>query len=104
LQTYAIVAKTIREAEALWLTTGSATAAGVFAGKLVPMRNGFTLARYSISRGVELSGKIRVAKAGLPLAFEGTVTVGGAAAARGIVGLASGGSLRGTLGGRLVGR
>jgi pimeloyl-ACP methyl ester carboxylesterase len=104
LQTYAVVTKTIREAEAMWLTTGSAPAAGVFSGKLVPGQNGFALTRYSISRGVELSGRLRVPKAGLPLTFEGTVTVGGAAAAQGIVGLSAGGSLRGTLGGRLVGR
>ena len=38
----------------------------------------------------------------LPLTFEGTVTVGGTAASPGILGL-SHNSLRGTLGGRLVG-
>jgi hypothetical protein len=42
-------------------------------------------------------------KSGLPLAFQGTLTVGGAAAAPGLLGL-SGGSLRGTLAGRVVGR
>ena len=49
-----------------------------------------------------LSGKLRIGKTGLPLAFEGAVTVGGPAASAGVLGL-SGSSLRGTLGGRLVG-
>jgi hypothetical protein len=102
LQTYATVTKTIREAEAAWVVAGSEKIPGVFSGKLTPTTNSFTLVRYSISRGVELSGKIRI-KTGLPLTFEGTVRVGGAAASPGILGL-SGNSLRGTLGGRVVGR
>ena len=58
--------------------------------------------RYSIAPGVELSGTIKLTKAQLPLVFEGTVKVGGAKAAAGILGLTEK-SLRGTLGGRLVG-
>ncbi len=103
LQTYAIASKTIREAEALWIAAGAGPVPGVYSGKLVPTSNGFTLTRYSIARGVELSGKLRIPKSGLPLTFEGTLTVGGAGAAPGIIGL-SGTSLRGTLGGRNVGR
>jgi hypothetical protein len=105
LQTYAIAATTVREAEAIWLTAAPSTIPGIFGGRLVPSstKAEFTLARYSIARGVTLSGKLRLAKFGFPLTFEGTLTVGGAAASSGILGL-SGSSLRGTLGGRIVGK
>ena len=104
LPTYVIATKTIREAEAMWLTAAPATVPGVFGGKLVASAGrSFTLVRYSIARGVTVSGTLRLSKVALPLAFEGTVTVGGPAASRGILGL-SGNSLRGTLGGRLIGR
>lgn len=104
LQTYAVVAKTMREAEAAWLMNAPAVTPGLYAGKLVAGPTGFTLARYSLSRGIELSGKLRIARSSrLPLAFEGTITVSGAGAAHGILGLV-GTSLRGTLDGRLVGR
>jgi hypothetical protein len=76
--------------------------AGIHAGKLVPGPRGFTLTRYAITPGVELTGSFRVRGTNLPLSFEGTVRVGGAAAAHGILGL-SGNSLKGSLGGRLVG-
>jgi hypothetical protein len=102
LQTYSIATKTIREAEAAWLLAAPSTVPGIFSGKLVAGQRGFTLVRYSIARGVWLSGKIRFSKLALPLVFQGTVTVGGAAASGGVLGL-SGSSLRGTLGGRIVG-
>ena len=102
-QTYAIASKTLVEAEAMWLTAAPSSVAGVFGGKLVTSQRSFTLARYSIARGITLTGTIRLTKIELPLVFQGTVTVGGAAAAPGILGL-SGTSLRGTLGGRVVGR
>ena len=52
-----------------------------------------------------LSGTLRARRStDLPLGFQGTLTVGGAGARRrGILGLSTGTSLRGTLGGRLVG-
>jgi pimeloyl-ACP methyl ester carboxylesterase len=103
VQTFTIASKTIREAQAAWLMVAPRTIAGVFGGKLTASANSFTLLRYSISRGVELTGKIRLAKVALPLTFGGTVKVGGVAAAPGILGL-SGSSLRGTLGGRIFGR
>jgi pimeloyl-ACP methyl ester carboxylesterase len=103
LQTYAIAATAIREAEAAWLMAGSPSVPGIFGGKLVAAPRAFTLVRYAIARGITLTGKVRLTKIGLPLTFEGTVTVGGAAASPGVLGL-SGTSLRGTLGGRLVGR
>jgi hypothetical protein len=52
---------------------------------------------------VTLTGKLRLTSTNLPLKFQGTVTVSGASAANGILGL-NGTSLRGTLGGRLVGK
>jgi pimeloyl-ACP methyl ester carboxylesterase len=104
VQTYGIVAKTVREAEAAWLMAAPGVVPGVYGGKLVAGPTGFTLFRYSMSRGVALTGKVRIARSSrLPLAFQGAITVSGAAAAHGILGLA-GTSLRGTLDGRLVGR
>jgi pimeloyl-ACP methyl ester carboxylesterase len=100
--TYAIASRTIVEAQAAWLMTNDAALAGIYSGKLVPAGRGFTLTRYSIARGVELSGTFKLTSTDLPFAFQGTVKVGGAAAAPGILGL-SGTSIKGTLGGRVVG-
>ena len=104
LQTYAIASAAVKEAQAIWLAAAPTPVAGIFGGKLVP-GNGlsFTLTKYAIARGVWVSGKIRATSIDLPLAFEGSVTVGGPAASGGILGL-KGTSLRGTLGGRVVGR
>lgn len=102
LQTYAVAVKTIKEAEAMWLTAVPDTVPGIYGGTLGASARAFTLTRYSITRGVTLTGKIRVTSTNLPLTFEGTVTVGGAGASGGLLGL-RGGSLRGTLGGRVVG-
>jgi pimeloyl-ACP methyl ester carboxylesterase len=102
LQTYAIASKTVREAEAAWLLAAPAPVPGIFGGKLVTGQRSFTLVRYSIARGVWLSGTIRLTKTTLPLVFQGTMTVGGPAASTGVLGLSSS-SLRGSLGGRLVG-
>ena len=76
---------------------------GTYGGKLSSVQREFTLTRYSIAPGVTVTGKLRLTSTKLPLGFQGTVTVGGRAAATGILGL-SGASVRGTLGGRLVGR
>ena len=102
LATYAVASKTLREAEAAWVMGSNSPLAGVYAGKLVPGRRSFTLVRYAIAPGVELSGTIKLTKTKLPLVFEGSVKVGGASAAAGLLGLTET-SLRGTLGGRLVG-
>lgn len=106
-QTLAVVAKTVREAEAMWLMTMVASqhplpVGGLDAGKLVPAERAFALDHYSIATGVTLSGRISVVDIGPPTAFKGTVTVGGKAAAAGRLMLARG-SLRGKLGGRAVG-
>ena len=102
LATYTIAAKTLREAQAAWVMANDSTLAGIYSGRLVPQSGGFSLVRYSIARGVELTGSIKLTKTQLPLVFEGTVRVGGASAAAGLLGLTET-SLRGTLGGRLVG-
>jgi pimeloyl-ACP methyl ester carboxylesterase len=101
--TYAIAAKTIAEAEATWIGAGSETVPGVYSGKLTAGQREFTLTRYSIAPGVTVSGRIRLTSTTLPFGFQGTVTVGGKSAANGILGL-NGTSLRGTLGGRIVGK
>jgi hypothetical protein len=76
---------------------------GIYGGKLVAGSRQFTLTRYAIAPGVALTGTVKVTSSGLPVRFQGTLTVTGASAATGILGL-SGTSLRGTLGGRLVGK
>ena len=108
-QTLALVTKTIREAEGIWLMTvgGSGQGGGVgglYSGRLVATSpRTFTLVKYSIAPGVELSGKIRFVKFGPPLQFDGVVTVGGAGAVHGLLGIA-GDKVGGTLDGQLVGR
>lgn len=101
--TYAIASTTVHDAEAAWLMSAPASVPGIYGGKLVNAQRTITLQRYSLARGVQLSGTLRLTKTDLPLTFTGTVTVGGPGAAAGILGL-SGTSLRGTLGGQLVGR
>jgi pimeloyl-ACP methyl ester carboxylesterase len=106
-QTLVTVSKTIREAEATWLMTvglsgTTARIPGVFGGYLVGTSgSAFKLVRYSIARGVSLTGTLRITKVGPPIVFQGTMAVGGSAAADGVVGL-QGTSLSGTLGGVLV--
>jgi len=103
LATYAIAAETVREAEAAWLMSAPASVPGIYGGKFLSGQRAITLQRYSIAHGVQVSGTLRLTKTDLPLTFTGTVTVGGPGASAGILGL-SGTSLRGTLGGQLVGR
>lgn len=106
-KTLAIVTKTLREAEAAWLMTAGASGStsaipGVFGGRLVATSaQTFKLVGYSIARGVAVSGAIRITKVGPPLEFQGVVTVAGAGASGGVLGL-KGGVLRGTLGGKIV--
>ena len=105
-QTLALATKTIREAEGIWLMTFSSSGgvAGLYSGRLVATSpRTFTLVRYSIAPGVELSGKIRFVKFGPPLQFDGVVTVDGAGAVHGLLGIA-GDKVGGTLDGQLVGR
>jgi hypothetical protein len=106
--TLAIAKATLKEAEAAWIMVdalgGTTTpVAGIYGGRLTsPSGTSFTLAGYTVAQGVSLSGKITIGKSGLPLHFEGFLTVSGPRAAAGVLGLKNG-SLRGTLGGKLVG-
>jgi pimeloyl-ACP methyl ester carboxylesterase len=102
--TYAIAAKTIAEAETSWLGASGPVVPGLYGGKLSAVQRDITLTRYSIAPGVFVSGKIKLVSTNpLPLAFQGTLTVGGRSATNGILGL-NGKSLRGTLGGHIVGK
>ena len=106
--TYAIASKTLRDAEASWLLVDAAppfrSVAGLSSGKLVPAGDsGFKLVSYGIAPGVTISGSVRISKdSDLPLAFDGTITVRGASASAGVLGLVKS-SLKGTLGGKQVG-
>jgi pimeloyl-ACP methyl ester carboxylesterase len=101
--TYSIASKTIAEAEASWLGASSDAVPGIYGGSLSPSQRELTLTRYSIAPGVTLSGKLRLKSTNFPFGFQGTVTVGGPSAATGILGV-NGTSVRGTLGGRIVGK
>jgi len=104
--TFAVVSKTIREAEAAWLMTdglsGNADRVPALYGGYLAATSGqtFKLVNYSIAHGIAVSGTLKITKAGPPLVFQGTFTVTGAGAATGVLGL-QGGALRGALGGRL---
>jgi hypothetical protein len=106
-KTLVTVSKTVREAEAAWLMTVGLSGTpdpvpAVFGGYLVGTSgSAFKLVRYSIARGVTVSGTIQITKVGPPITFQGTLTVGGLAASDGVLGL-KGNALSGTLGGRLV--
>jgi pimeloyl-ACP methyl ester carboxylesterase len=106
LATYSIASKTVDEAEAAWLMalfSGSSTVPGIFGGRLTTTLRDLTLARYSIAPGVSLTGKLHRSGSDFPAHFQGTLTVAGPSAASGILGL-NGTSLRGSLGGKIVGR
>ena len=104
----AVVSATLKEAEAAWLMTiglsGSQTPVpGVYAGQLAfNSASSFRLVGYTVARGVSVSGTVKIAKQGVPLQFQGLLTISGSGGAHGILGL-NGKTLRGTLGGKLVG-
>jgi hypothetical protein len=104
-ETLAIVRKTVEEAQAAWLMGAgdSSSLAGLYGGKPTAAgERAFTLTRYSITPGIEVSGRIRFVEFGPPLEFDGLVEVTGRYAATGLLGL-QGKRLAGTLGGVLVG-
>jgi pimeloyl-ACP methyl ester carboxylesterase len=107
LQTLAIATKTIQEAQAGWLMTaglsgGDAVVPGITSGRVIESAQSFKFVNYGLAAGVYLNGTLKLLKPGTPLVFAGSVTVGGRFAATGLLGV-SGSSVRGTLGGRLVG-
>jgi len=102
-RTLAIASQALRDAEAIWLMTSRGDQiAGLYSGKLVAAERGFTLVRYSVTPGIELSGKLRLGRSGTPLEFEGAVRVGGRSAASGLLGVTAN-KVAGTLGGTVVG-
>jgi hypothetical protein len=105
--TYATVRQTLFEARAAWLMTsgasgGAAAVPGIVGGKMIAEARSFRLVKYADANGVTLSGTLTFKSFGPPLIFQGTITVGGPAAAHGIVTL-NGSTLAGALGGRPVG-
>jgi pimeloyl-ACP methyl ester carboxylesterase len=107
-RTLAVVTATLKEAEAAWLMTvglsgSTAPVAGIYGGRMIGVSgSSFKLTRYTVAHGVAVSGTLKIQKQGTPLQFEGLLTVSGPGGAGGILGL-KGASLRGTLGGKLVG-
>jgi hypothetical protein len=107
LATRELARRTLQEAEATWLLTalsGAHGAAGLQGGTLTTGEDSFTLERYSLEPGVQLSGKIAVNDSGPPLRFVGDVAVNGAGASTGTLTLHHDGVLGGVLGGTSVGR
>jgi pimeloyl-ACP methyl ester carboxylesterase len=105
--TFVLAAKTLREAEAAWLMVDEApplrAVAGLDHGEIVPAgTNGFKLDGYGIAPGVTISGPVKLSKGtALPYRFDGTLTVSGSSAERGVIHVAKS-KLRGTLGGTQV--
>ena len=105
--TFAIAKAALQDAESMWLLTAAesgtpARVAGLYGGRIDASVSSFTLVNYTITRGVTVSGTVKLVKPGPPVTFSGTLTVSGPAAAHGLLGI-SGKTLRGTLGGRSVG-
>jgi hypothetical protein len=106
-QTRSVAAKTLREAEAAWLATAGlsgrkARLAGIHGGTLSGTGTAFTLDRYSIATGVQVSGRIRVTGLLPPLRLSGSLQVRGTMAARGTLSVRRDG-VRGRLGSVAVG-
>jgi hypothetical protein len=105
--TYAIVRETIAEAKAAWLMTAGASGStaqvpGIYGGKMLAGARTIKFTGYADTHGVTISGTLTFKRFGPPLVFQGTITVGGPGAARGIVTM-NGSTLAGALGGRPVG-
>jgi pimeloyl-ACP methyl ester carboxylesterase len=92
--TTAAAAATVHEALAAWLQAtvapSSRALAGLYAGKLVADSDSFTLTRYAIAPGVELTGTLSVNAGTLPFTVDGTVHIGGSAAVAGTLHVSAG--------------
>ena len=100
--TFDLARRTVRDATAIWVATASGAGkpvGGLTSGSLTlgPNRS-YVLKRYGIAPWVEIGGRLKAVGDGLPLSFEGTITVGGPRATRGTLRLRKG-VLSGTLGG-----
>jgi pimeloyl-ACP methyl ester carboxylesterase len=104
--TLTAASKTVREAQATWLqvlfSSTSFTPRGLYGGKLVLAKQAlsFTLNRYSVVPGVQVTGKVDFV-GGLPTTYKGTLRVSGPAAVAGTLRF-SNNSVTGRLGGRSV--
>jgi len=100
--TFDLARRTVRDATALWVATtyGAGTpVGGLTSGSLTLGANrSFALKRYGIAPGIEVSGRLKAVGDGLPISFEGTMTLGGSRATRGTLRLKKG-VLSGNLGG-----
>jgi pimeloyl-ACP methyl ester carboxylesterase len=100
-----LASATVREALAAWLQTRFSSSqppvAGLAGGVLRPADGSFTLSRYALVPGVELTGRLSIVSDGPPFSADGRLTVGGVAAAAGTVRV-SAGKVSGTLGGTAV--
>jgi len=104
--TLAYVRSALQEAQALWLMTSGLAGdtellPGTFGGSMIATPRSFRLVNYADTRGVTLNGTLTLTGSGPPVVFQGTVTVGGAGAAPGLLGV-KGASVAGTLGGVAV--
>ena len=88
-----IAKQTLQDAQALWLMTAGVSGAATVAGPLRRLAvarppSTITLSNFSDARGVTRHRHAHALKKfGPPLVFQGAVTVGGAAAAHGVLGL-----------------
>jgi len=100
--TFDLARRTVREAIAVWVATVSGAGrpvGGLTSGSLTLGANrSFALKRYGIAPGIEVSGRLKAVGDGLPISFEGTMTLGGSRATRGTLRLKKG-VLSGNLGG-----
>jgi pimeloyl-ACP methyl ester carboxylesterase len=84
-RTRELALRTVREAEAAWLSAATASGTkvrGLAGGTLVAKDSVLVLDRYSIVKGVAVSGRLKVFDFGPPVAFRGTMTVGGSESIR----------------------
>ncbi len=104
--TLAYTREALQEVQALWLMTSGLAGdtealPGTFGGTMIASPRNLKLVNYADTHGVTLSGTLTITSGGPPLVFQGTVTVGGAGAAHGLLGV-KGTSVGGTLGGVTV--
>jgi hypothetical protein len=103
--TASVAAATVHEAVAAWLQVvllpKARPLAGLYSGRISAGSDSFTLTRYALAPGVELTGKLTVDAAVLPFRVDGSVRVRGTAAVAGVLRV-SRGKVAGSLGGRAV--
>jgi pimeloyl-ACP methyl ester carboxylesterase len=100
-RTLVLVRQALRDAGAMReLSKPGDRVPGIYKGRLVAAERGFTLVRYSVAPGVELTGTLTRSDSAFPRSYRGAVSVGGQAA-NGLLRV-SAGSLAGTLDGRIV--